>query len=419
MARINQSTPNMNIDNLISRLQKFEPVLLQANGNTPARIMEKSARAVCGIPTNDEADEDKIAADLENVLAEAWNSESQTFTRLSVHLPQEALGVTDLDRTLANLATFLGDQSTTQIRVYLDQAYNDWPAIRALTKSLRERADAKKTAGVRLLVVAPFTSIPQAEMEALFESGVRIRFAAGWAKDCPSDRTPVIDTDALQSFSKFGFRAAIEWYVHVNNMEAFEEQIPDLLVQNHFSGFSMPLVSENPYWAPGTGCPSLPDALDYCQLLARIYKQYPYYDDVFSPLTGLALLVKGGGWHSQMGIPVTADFLVDANGGIGLYRQTPALAQPWNTVSNVAAASADDLRTVFLEFAKNAWNWEKLGYCHGCRWRHVCGGIDMPKNQCLLEKDLDVMCGHLKLFLEHFASLRATDWVAGETKQKG
>ena len=346
-------------------------------------------------------------------MSKAWDSDRQPPIGLSIHLLHEAIALDGICPALIALAEFLGLAARTQIVIHLDQPFADWSVIQSLAKSMRASSGRAKEAYIEL--IAPFGEFREAEMESLFNVGVRVRFVAGWTKGCPPDQPLLVNAGVLRSFSELGFRAPIEWYVHADNMQTFEEQIPNLLVENYSSGFSLPLVSQNPYYQFGPGFPALPDALDYCQLLARTYKRYPYYDDVFSPLTDLALLIREGGWHSKLNISTAVNFFLDAEGRVGLYRQSPALALAWTTVSEVAATSLDVLRNRFLEFTGKAWQWEKVPYCRECGWRYACGGLDAA---ALSRKDLDTMCGHRKLFLEHFATLRAPDCVIG-APQKG
>jgi hypothetical protein len=203
----------------------------------------------------------------------------------------------------------------------------------------------------------------------------------------------------------------IEWYVHAGNLTEFEERIPDLLLESFSSGFSLPLVSANPYYQFAPGFPALPEASQYCQLLVRNYKQYPYYDDVLSPLNGLALLIKEGGWQYDLNVPTAVQAVVDAEGRVGLYRQSPALALPWTSVSELAAVPLAEMRGRFLQFVADDWQWDKNPYCRGCHWRHVCGGLDAFGASPASTAELDTICGHRKLFLEHFAVIRAADCV--------
>jgi hypothetical protein len=399
----------MNFESIKPRLHQFEPVFLSVRESEILRVLEKSARVVCNVVPNGAVDEEQIIKQVDSFLSKAWDSDRQPPVWLSIHLFHEALVLDGICRALVTLAEFLGP-TKTKIIIHLAQPSADWSAIQALAKSLRETFDrSREIAGIEL--IAPFGEFHSAEMEALFNVGVRVRFAAGWTKGCPPDQFSPVNAGVLRSFSELGFRTPIEWYVHTGNMQAFEEQIPQLLIDNYASGFSLPLVSQNPYYQFGSGFPELPDAVDYCQLLARSYKQYPYYDDVFSPLTDLSLLVKEGGWHSKMNISTGINFILDAEGRVGLYRQSPALAKTWTNVSEVATTSLDILRNRFLEFTGNVWQWEKVPYCHECGWRYICGGLDAS---ALPDKDMDTMCGHRKLFLEHFALLRAPDYVIGQ-----
>ena len=406
----------MNIETLKSRLQKFEPIILPAGQQGTLRVLEKTARVACDIIPGDQTDEEQIISEIDSFLSKSRDSDQQQLIRLSIHLLREAIALDGVCRALATLAEFLGTAAKTKIVIHLNQPSADWSAIQSLAKSLRENPGRSKDAYVEL--IAPFGEFREAEMEALFDLGVRIRFAAGWIKGCPLDQVPPINLKVLRSLSELGFRTPIEWYVHAGNIEAFEEQIPNLLVDNFSSGFSLPLISRNPYYKFGPGFPSLPDAVKYCQLLTRSYKQYPYYDDIFSPLTDLALLVGKGGWHSKLNIPASVNFILDAEGHVSLYKQSPALALVWTTVSEVIATPLDTLRDRFLRFAGDAWQWEKVPYCRTCDWRYVCGGLDASANNCLASEDLDTMCGHRKLFLEHFATLRVPDHVIGAAKKE-
>ena len=131
----------------------------------------------------------------------------------------------------------------------------------------------------------------------------------------------------------------------------------------------------------------------------RTYKQYPYYDDVFSPLGGLAQLIKNGGWHSKLSIPSSVRFILDASGRVGIYRQSPALAHAWTTVSEVATMTAEALRNRFQEVALEAFSQDKVPYCSACDWRSICGGLDLTTDCRPTNQELDTMCGHRKLFL--------------------
>jgi hypothetical protein len=406
----------MNIETLKSRLQKFDPLILSTGQQGTLRVLEKSARVVCDIAPDGSTDEEQIITQVDSILSKARDLDQQPPVWLSIHLLHEAIAFDGVCRALIALTEFLGPTVKTQIVIHLDQPFTDWSVIQSLTKSLLESSGRAKEAYIEL--IAPFGEFREAEMEALFDLGVRIRFAAGWTKGCAPDQVPTVNTGVLRSLSELGFRTTIEWYVHAGNIQAFEQQIPNLLVDNHCSGFSLPLVSQNPYYRFGPGFPALPDALEYCQLLTRSYKQYPYYDDVFSPLTDLALLIRNGGWDSKLNTPTAIHLLLDREGRVGLFKQSAALAQAWTTVSEVITTRLDTLRDRFLEFAGNAQQWEKIPYCRECEWRYICGGLDASSNCSPPQNDLDTMCGHRKLFLEHFATLRAPDHVIGSAQKK-
>jgi hypothetical protein len=401
----------MNCDNIKSRLQRFEPIFLSNEEQGTLRVLEKSARMVCDVALNDSTNEEQIIGEIELLLSNLCdqNSSRQSPIRFSIHLVYEAVGLEWATRALAALVKFLETNVSVQVTIYSNQSVFDYAPILSLAKSLRETFS--KEVGIQL--VAPFGEYREAEMVALFNLGVRIKYASGWIQGCSADQIPPIDADVLRSLSEFGFRVPIEWYVHQNNVQAFEATIQNLLITNFSAGFSLPLVSQNPYYRFEPRFPNLPDALTYCQLLLRTYKEYPYYDDVFYPLNLLALLVKEGGYISRLNIPAAINIILDEQGWIGIFRQSPALKYPWTNISEVAAASLDELQNQFLELVSYAWQWERVPYCRKCCWRHTCGGLDPNADNNVSRDKLDTMCGYRKLFLEHFARIRAPDCLLG------
>jgi hypothetical protein len=397
----------MELQVLKARLAPLDPIYLDAEPGEKTRILERSARAVCAVGPGGTHYQTLAADHIEQLFAAARRPDAQPPMRVWVDVPHGALATDGLDRALANLAEFLGDGTRSTITFHFPHDPRDWGATRRVVGRMRPLLKTPLHAGVELC--APFEEFRADDFEALFDLGVRLRFAAGWTAGCAADECRHVDAAVLRQFSEFGFRSVIEWYVHCNNAARFEEVLPDLLLANYASGFSLPLVSANPYYRFAPGFPSLPAAADYCQLLVRTYRQYPYFDDVFFPLTGLALLMREGGWQAAMGLPTHVGLVVREDGGVGVYRQSPALALPWTDVASLAAATKDRLREDFAGFARDAWRWERNAYCGGCRWRHLCGGLDAFAPGDAREVDLDCMCGYRKLFLEHFARARHPD----------
>lgn len=408
----------MNCESFKSKLQRFEPIFLSNGEPGILRIVEKSARAVCDVNLNGYDNEEQIVGEVESFLSKHSdsNSEQKLSIRLSIHLVYEAVKLEGVAYALAALVKFLETNVSARIIIHSNQSVFDYAPILSLAKSLREDFKFGKEVGIQL--AAPFGEYREAEMEALFNLGVHIKYASGWIQGCSADQIPAINAGVLRSLSEFGFRVPIEWYVHENNIQIFETKIQNLLIVNFSAGFSLPLVSQNPYYQFTSDSPNLPDALAYCQLLVQTYKEYPYYDDVFHPLNILALLVKECGWFSRLNIPTAINFILGENGQIGLFRQSPALSQYWASISEVLATPLDELRNQFLHFISDAWKWENVPYCRECCWRHICGGLDPASNGGLSRDTLDTMCGYRKLFLEHFANLRAPDYVVGVSEKK-
>jgi len=348
--------------------------------------------------------------------ADVSNASQQSPIKLHIHLVHEAAQLDDVAPALASLVKFLQTNVNARIIIYASQPLVDYAPVLSLTKSLRENLNLPKEVGIRL--VAPFGEYRETEMEAFFNLGVRLKYASGWVNGGSKDQIAAVDAGVLRKLSEFGFRVPIEWYVHENSMQLFEAQIQNLLITNFSAGFSLPLVSQNPYYRFEPDFPNLPEAVAYCQFLARNYKEYPHFDDVFYPLNILALLIKQGGWSSILNLPSVLNFSLDERGQISVFRQSPTLGHRWASISEVLATSLEELRDQYLQFASVAWKWREIPYCEPCCWRHVCGGLDPKSHNGLSRDKLDTMCGYRKLFLEHFANLRVPDYLVGVSEKK-
>lgn len=398
----------MNREILKSRLERLEPIFLSNDETGLLRVLEKSAGVLCDVAPDHLTDDQKLAGEIESLLSKYSGSNSilSPSVRCFIHLKHEATGLEGAADTLAALSKFLGSNGTSRIIIHSNQSVFDHAPLLSLARTLREQFSLSRGLGIQL--VAPFGEYREAEMEALFNLGVTLKYAAGWISN---GQDPTIDVNTLRSLSEFGFRVPIEWYVHENNMPEFSARIQNLLIANFSGGFSLPLVSQNPYYRFEPDFPKLPEALAYCQFLMQSYEEYPYFDDVFYPLNVLAMLIKDGGWNPGLNIPTAINFILDENGQIDVFRQSPALGKRFASMSEVVGTPLDELKARFLDFANQAWKWENIPYCRECRWRRICGGLDPDAGNHVNQDIPDTMCGHRKLFLEHFANLRAPDHV--------
>jgi hypothetical protein len=398
----------MDFPTLRERLTQFDPIFLPDIQERKLRIVEKTGRWAGDVLSADLMNQEKVASQILDICDKNEAGRPISFD-FFIHLKYESVLIRDIDRCLVALvALFQSYKANIRIIIHSKYSEGSWHGVQTLIKSFYSAMNQTNGAGFRL--VAPFGEFNESEMATLFDLGVRIRFAAGWGIGGPSDGVYPINANALRAFSEFGFQAVINWYTHDGNLLAFEEQIENLMAANCNSGFSLPLVSQNPYYRFEPNFPSLPDMLEYCDLLARMYKQYPYYDDTFSPLSDLAVLVKNGGWNTKLSVPRTINMMIDEDGGATVYRQSPAMAIHWSTLDNILKTPLANLKEGFFEFINNIWQWENVPYCKECRWRYICGGLDPLKDHNPQSKDLDAMCGHRKLFLEHFMIMRAPDF---------
>jgi hypothetical protein len=400
----------MNVDKIKSHLKQFSPIFLPGP-NGGLRVLERSARNLFDIGPDIGSRENEAIAKAGFILAAASSPvmQRQPSIRLSIHVRYEALNLDNLGPALVILADLLGPTTRTSISIHIDQAFADWPLIRSFARFLRDTLKRPREADI--VLIAPFGEFHEIEMSPLLELGVRVKFAAGWTRSCGLGEHVSVDRTVLRQFSEYGFRACIEWYVHEHSIQAFEDEVEDLLVANCYSGFSLPLVSENPYYRFDSGFPALPGSLQYCRLLVDNYGRYPYYDDVFGPLAALASLIAGGGWHSELNIPAALNLIVGENGGVDVFRQTPARALAWTSLCNIVTTTMDVLRESFLHIVSITDEGKWAPYCRECNWRYTCGGLDEPAGISPLKKDIDPICDHRKVFLEHFAKLRAPDGV--------
>lgn len=390
------------------RLRHLDALVLSGSDGS-LRVLDKSARVACDVPADGMRDEEAVAAEIEGVLSASADSRGEPPIRLRVNVVSEALALDGVGRALAVLAEFLKPQAAVQLVLHFAEPPQQWEPVLSLVKSLRETVSQPKDLAIR--ATGPFAATGEGEMESLFDLGVRVSFAAGWAQDAEPRFGRDVDMAALREFSRFGFRAPVAWHVHANNITEIEDRLPETLDSNYSSGFSLPLASCSPYYRIDEGRPELPDAAEYCRLLVRTYRQYPYYDDVLFPLNELALLVRDGGWHFELDIPAMIQMLVGSNGQVVLYRQTPASGVSWTGISEVAAGQPESLREDVLERAAEAWQWQKNPYCRQCCWRYICGGLDVSVPLSEAAGQMDPMCEYRKLFLEHFALARAPNVV--------
>lgn len=406
----------MDLETFKSQLKILEPIVFHNQEENKLRILERTARGVYDVAISPSRIEDETVSKLQSLL-NPLEFDQPAPMGVFIQLPYEAVSVTDVHRAVAILADLFEPPVGTEIAIYSDQPAPRLSAVIQLVKALRE--SLSRPNGTDIQISAPFGEFNETEASGLFDLGVRIRYAAGWVRGCSAGQVPPVNLNALRAFSEFGFRTVIEWFVHAANIKAFEEQISDYLHATFSSGFSLPLVLKSPYYKFDSGYPPLPDALEYCQFLARVYEQHPFYDDVFAPLNHLAMLVNDGGWNVRLDVPTTINFAVDGDGQVYVYKQSPALASRWTTVSALTTTPLPLLRENFLRFVHGLWGWESNAYCRECCWRHICGGLDPSGVAGLSRCELDTMCGYRKLFLQHFAELRASDHVFGETFAAG
>jgi hypothetical protein len=109
---------------------------------------------------------------------------------------------------------------------------------------------------------------------------------------------------------------------------------------------------------------------------------------------------------------VVIQVLIRADGSLAIYRQTPALCAPWMSLSALLSFKREVACESLICAAVEAWHWRKNQNCCGCCWRYICGGRDTPAQPNARIGEWDALCAHRKLFIEHFARVRAPDCIA-------
>ena len=251
----------MDLEAIRLRLRHLEPLVFGGPDGS-IRVLAKSARVMCDVPVGGLTDEKAIATEIEGVLSEPVGSRQEPPIWLRVNVVSEAFGLDDVWHALGVLAEFLKPHAGVQLVLHFANPPEEWGSILSNVKLLRETL--RQPNDLTIQATGPFSAITDSEMESLFGFGVYVIFQAGCSWHYKSDRCFDVDMSALRRFSTFGFRTPVTLHVHENNIGEIESSLPNVLRSNCYSGFSLPLVSCSPYYRFSDGCPSLPDAKEYC-----------------------------------------------------------------------------------------------------------------------------------------------------------
>ena len=214
-------------DSVESRLQHLQPIVLHSSSGQ-LRVLDRAARIVCDVESG--GSDDHVVAQLEAVLAESPRSSWNPDVRLYIQLVEGALQLSCLPDALAKLCLFLEPSSYRQITVHSSEPIGDQELVVTALSKTRELLGDSRNVGIE--VVGPLKVAPERFLDSLFDAGIRLRVAAGWAPGQEASQCLGVDAVALRAYAEYGFRVAIAWYVHAYNIEALKERIPELLLVN-------------------------------------------------------------------------------------------------------------------------------------------------------------------------------------------
>lgn len=382
------------------------PILI----HTPlgSRALDAAGRFVCELPPAIAAcSEPEILAHLQ-AAAPKWAFEVRGgAVKLTINILYEALFVEDLDRGLQSIISAFGGHVVLRLTLPGPQA--EWNLVVGLCEELR--AAFPQGRQLRLEILGPIDALLDSALESLFRAGVLLRYATGWS---PHDHDHWIDFETVGALATFGFRVSVSFYVTKRNISRLTDELfRDTSLANYSAGFGVPLVSSHPYHGFAPADTELPDALDYCRLLARVYQRHYHSDDVLEPLPDLVLRIAEGGCHDRLGISRHVSLLVDGDGMVGHYRICPSLRRNWSSIREIVAATTPDVQQS-LVLHLTACELEINQYCVSCKWRSACGGLDAgPPESAPAATELETLCKHRMLFLEHFALNRPAEFCLG------
>ncbi|MDR1385578.1 MAG: hypothetical protein LBJ67_17275 [Planctomycetaceae bacterium] len=124
---------------------------------------------------------------------------------------------------------------------------------------------------------------------------------------------------------------------------------------NRYSGFAFPLVCHCPIYVDDP----IPNTQDYLKALVFLYKNYPYYDDVFFPLTTITSNCFNGTCFST-GHPRLHQLLFSRQLGLRFFGHTPALAVP------LKYESQEGNQRFFGETLLSRSHWNVSAKCQTC-----------------------------------------------------
>src|SRR5690349_23089978 len=207
----------MHFDSLRPRLEKLGVILPTTKEHQLLRVLDKSARLCIDIQPFEPSDEEQILKHVESLLAKSLATSQQPRIRTSIQVSDTALEKEGVVESIAVLSELLGTAARSRVTLHGARVISG--NITEKLKKLRQSLRRPKETEIR--IVSPEFDFDDSQMEQLFQLGVRLRLASGWTRIERRSKIPQVDLVTFRKLSEFGFRAAIDWYVHDGSLDAF------------------------------------------------------------------------------------------------------------------------------------------------------------------------------------------------------
>lgn len=387
-------------------VESQEAIVLDDGERHPV-IMDRAARVSAFVSAKTEPITlaELAQKQLTDLLAHADRQMDKTPLRFLVHTRLEALyRSSDVRKSLPKLLVGLLRRGSANLIIDFSRPPRDWFLfVHWVYRLLWEERELYG----HVLLRGPFPQLSDEVKDAFQELGIRLGYTAGWRHGAGVGSSDVAEPDSLRDLARYGFRIPILFYVHAENLDRAAEVVDRGLRLNEHSGFALPAIFHHPEYDPATSPPP-PSASAYAELLARLYHEFPDYDDIFQPIAELAELMSEGGWNAQNDVPAIVRLLLRPERGIMIFRQVPSQAVSWIDYADLRSMLPADIAPRLLEFHRKRFAWSKHAFCGRCQWRYVCGGSDSvlirPHEA---EEWARAACEYRILFLEEFARKKA------------
>ena len=296
--------------------------------------------------------------------------QSGEFLGITVNLTLDSISDERECEGTALLVRGLAEKQRVHVVVYFREPPVKWET--ALEEFFAGLNDLLACERVDLLIVGPFVKMEESSKQSLMDHNVRLLFMhspiAGGARESEAAREVIYD------IADFGFRVPVAWQIHAENVRTVRATIDEEMYANYTSGFALPLILYSPFYECIQDTYRLPQTQDYLELLADVYKSYPFYDDVLFPLSALATGAYRGGVCNTQQTAKSIQLLVQPGGDVRVFGHIPAVGAMWTSISKLRALEQTQIYDEFIRCCTNLRLQCLSSTCQQCQWNNLCGG---------------------------------------------